>query len=311
MGTPAFSVPSLAGLISSGHDIAAVYSQPPRRAGRGHKLRLSAVHEFAEAHGLEVRTPVSLKKEREQSAFADLDADIAVVVAYGLLLPQPILEAPTHGCINLHGSLLPRWRGAAPIQRAIMAGDRITGVQIMRMDVGLDTGPILLSETVPVAPNDTATTLSHRLSQTGADLLPRALGGLERGTIEAVPQPAEGVTYATKISRDEAQIDWRRPASDVDGHIRGLSTVPGAWTIATGKDGEKVRLKILFSRQSDGSNSNAEPGEIVAADADGMHVAAGDGRILILSRLQRPGKAAQDAEPFLRGSSLSVGDQLR
>src|SRR5215831_6226342 len=229
MGTPDFAVPTLAELIAQGHDIAAVYSQPPRPKGRGMALEPGPVHKFAESARLMVRTPVSLKGAAEQEEFAALELDAAIVVAYGLLLPKPILEAPRMGCFNLHGSLLPRWRGAAPIQRAVMAGDEETGVMVMQMEEGLDTGPVLMAERVKVG-RKTSDDLTSELSRLGADLMVRALGALERGGVTPQPQSADGVTYARKISKDEARIDWAKSATEIDGHIRGLSPFPGAWT---------------------------------------------------------------------------------
>src|SRR6188768_2678786 len=220
MGTPDFAVPTLAELIAQGHDIACVYSQPPRPKGRGMALEKGPVHKFAESAGLIVRTPLSLKGEAEQAEFAALDLDAAIVVAYGLLLPKPILEAPSLGCFNLHGSLLPRWRGAAPIQRAVMAGDAETGVMVMQMEEGLDTGPVLMAERVPVG-RKTSGELAAELSRLGADLMVRALGALERGAITPQPQSEDGVTYAKKISKEEARIDWSKSATEIDCHIRG------------------------------------------------------------------------------------------
>ncbi|MEL6363386.1 MAG: methionyl-tRNA formyltransferase [Pseudomonadota bacterium] len=304
MGTPEFSVSALAELLAAGHKIACVYSQPPRPSGRGQKERPSPVHAFAEAHGLPVRTPLNFKKADDREAFAALDLDVAIVVAYGLLLPKAILEAPREGCLNLHASLLPRWRGAAPIQRAIMAGDAVTGVQVMRMEEGLDTGPILLSETAPIHPTDTAQTLHDRLADIGAQLLPRALAALERGGLQETPQAEEGALYARKISPEEARIDWTRPAVEIDRHIRGLSPFPGAWFEAPAADGA-VRVKALMSSVAGGSGA---PGEILKT-AGALVVACGEGAVA-LTRLQRAGKSAQDADAFLRGASLNVGDRL-
>lgn len=310
MGTPAFAVPSLGALIANGHEVVAVYTQPPRPSGRGHKTTPSPVHQFADDHGIEVRTPPSFKDPEAKAAFADLDADVGIVVAYGLILPQAILDAPKFGCLNVHGSLLPRWRGAAPIQRAIMASDPVTGVQVMQMERGLDTGPILLSETVPIAPNDTAASLADRLSHIGAELLPRALAAVSRGGIVPQTQAADGITYAHKISADDARIDWSQPAAAIDAHIRGLTPVPGAWTQAD-RDGAPVRLKIhrahpLLDRPAD----DAVPGTILAATGEGVDVAAGNNTVLRIDRLQRPSKAAQDADSFLRGWPLSPGARL-
>ena len=301
MGTPDFAVPSLAELIAAGHEIAAVYSQPPRPRGRGMVLTPSPVHAFAEGMGLEVRTPVSMKAPDEIAAFEALDLDAAVVVAYGQILLKEVLEAPRLGCFNVHASLLPRWRGAAPIQRAIMAGDRVTGVQVMRMSEGLDEGPVLLSQTVEITPEDTAATLTERLSHVGAGLLPRALAALERGGAVETEQAGEP-TYARKITSAEARIDWTRPAAEVDRHIRGLSPFPGAWFEVTGDKGP-IRVKALMSRISQGSG---QPGE--ALD-DRLTVACGEGAVRLL-RVQREGRAAQEAEDFLRGLAVPEGTRL-
>jgi len=289
MGTPEFSVPALEALAEAGHEIAAVYTQPPRPAGRGRKARPSPVHRRAEELGIEVRHPVSLKDTAEQEAFAALGADLAVVVAYGLILPQPILDAPKNGCLNIHASLLPRWRGAAPIHRAIMAGDGETGVCIMRMEAGLDTGPVLLCKAIPISPEDTTGSLHDRLSQMGARLIVQALERLE--DLKPRPQPAEGVTYAEKVSKAETRVDWRRPAVEVDRHIRGLSPFPGAWCEIEGE-----RVKLLQSRLAQGDGA---PGQVL----DGFTVACGDGAVEIL-KAQRAGKQAMGAEEFLRGKPL-------
>ena len=240
MGTPEFAVPSLAEIIASGHTVLRVYTQPPRPAGRGKKLTKSPVHQFAELMGLEVETPESFRKSKVIDGLEALQADVACVVAYGQILPQRALEAPINGCLNLHASLLPRWRGAAPIQRAIMAGDAKTGVQIMQMAKGLDTGDILLSETSDIQSSDTVETLSRRLSQLGAQMWPRILGAVERDALTPSPQTGEP-TYANKIDKSEARIDWKRSAKDLDFHIRGLSPFPGAWTELEGK-----RVKLLL-----------------------------------------------------------------
>ncbi len=303
MGTPDYAVPALAELIAAGHEVVCAYSQPPRRSGRGQKERPSPVHAFAEGQGIPVRTPTSLKSTEEKAKFEDLGAEVGVVVAYGLILPQAVLDAPEHGCVNLHGSLLPRWRGAAPIQRAIMAGDEVTGVQLMRMEAGLDTGPILLSETVPIAPDETYATLHDKLSRAGADLLPRGLAALERGGLAEVPQAEDGVTYARKITPEEARIDWRRPAAELDRHVRGLSPFPGAWTTLPGGD----RLKVLLGAPEQEA-PGAEPGAVLDTTS-GLTVATGGGTLRLL-RVQRAGKAAQDAESFLRGNPLRPGDRL-
>ncbi|WP_170439868.1 methionyl-tRNA formyltransferase [Ruegeria arenilitoris] len=296
MGTPEFSVPVLDALVQAGHEIAAVYCQPPRPAGRGKKDRPTPVHACAEALGLPVRHPTSLKSPEEQAAFAALKADVAVVVAYGLILPQPILDAPRHGCLNIHASLLPRWRGAAPIHRAIMAGDAETGVCIMQMEAGLDTGPVLLRQATPIGPEETTAQLHDRLSAMGADLIVQALDRLPELTPE--PQPEVGVTYAAKIDKAEARVDWSRPAVEVDRQIRGLSPFPGAWTQIEGE-----RVKLLASRLSDGQGM---PGEVLD---DALRVACGTGAVELL-RLQRAGKAAQDRETFLRGWPIPAGTRL-
>ena len=296
MGTPDFSVPVLDALVEAGHEIVAVYSQPPRPAGRGKKDRPGPVHARAEALGLEVRTPVSLRTADAQEEFAALGADVAVVVAYGLILPQAILDAPAKGCLNIHASLLPRWRGAAPIHRAIMAGDAQTGVCIMQMEAGLDTGPVLLREALDIGTQETTAQLHDRLSVLGARLIVEALGKLD----ELAPQvqPEEGVTYAAKIDKAEARIDWSLPAVQVDRRIRGLSPFPGAWFESDGQ-----RIKVLGSSCVEGS------GEAGVVLTDTLHVACGDGAVA-LTRLQRAGKGAQDVAVFQRGAQIAVGTDL-
>jgi methionyl-tRNA formyltransferase len=303
MGTPEFAVPSLAELIASGHEIIAVYSQPPRPKGRGQKLTPSPVHAFAEAMGLPVFTPQSMKSAEAIEIFRSLDLDAACVVAYGQILKPAVLEAPRLGCFNLHGSLLPRWRGAAPIQRAIMAGDRETGVQIMRMSEGLDEGAILLSELLPIQPDDTAASLSERMSTTGATLWTRALAAIERGGVTETPQAGEP-TYAKKITPAEARIDWTCPAAEVDCHIRGLSPFPGAWFAVAGPDGEATRVKALMSRTS--LKGAGAPGEVLDDD---LLVACADGAVR-LTRVQREGRAAQPAGDLLKGFPLPAGTVL-
>ncbi len=290
LGTPDFAVPTLAELIAQGHDVACVYSQPPRPKGRGYETEPSPVHEFALASQIPVRTPATLKDAAEQDAFAALALDAAVVVAYGLLLPKPVLAAPKLGCFNLHGSLLPRWRGAAPIQRAIMEGDEETGVMVMRMEEGLDTGPVLMAERVRVG-RKTSGELHDVLSRLGADLMARALAALERGTIAAVPQSDDGVTYARKIGKDEARIDWTKSAREIDCLIRGLSPWPGAWTNMNGE-----RVKILYAEPAAGSGA---PGTFLD---DRLIVACGEGALRLV-RLQRAGRAAMSADELLRGFS--------
>ncbi|MFV1591935.1 methionyl-tRNA formyltransferase [Phaeobacter sp. JH20_36] len=296
MGTPEFSVPVLDALVDAGHEIAAVYCQPPRPAGRGKKDRPTPVHARAIELGLDVRHPVSLKGAEQQAEFADLRADVAVVVAYGLILPQAVLDAPRHGCLNIHASLLPRWRGAAPIHRAIMAGDSQTGVCIMQMEAGLDTGPVLLREATEIGPEETTAQLHDRLSEMGADLIVRALDGLSDLTAEV--QPDAGVTYAHKIDKAEARIDWQRSAVEVDRTIRGLSPFPGAWCEIEGQ-----RVKLLASRVVEGAGAAG----IVLDDA--LRVACGEGAVELL-RLQRAGKGAQEREIFLRGFPVARGTQL-
>ena len=285
MGTPDFSVPALGALIGAGHEIACVYSQPPRPAGRGQKERPSPVHAEAEARGLLVRHPKSLRTPEAQAEFAALEADVAVVAAYGLILPQAVLDAPRRGCLNIHASLLPRWRGAAPIHRAVMAGDAETGVCIMRMEAGLDTGPVLLREATPIGDTDTTGNLHDRLSGLGARMIVDALARLDALTPEL--QPEDGVTYATKIDKAEARIDWSRPAAEVDRLIRGLSPFPGAWCEAAGE-----RVKLLRSRLTQG---NGAPGEVLG----GLTVACGEGAVEVLE-VQRAG-----------GKPLSVAEALR
>ncbi len=297
MGTPDFAVPTLVELIAQGHDIAAVYTQPPRPKGRGYGTELSPVAKLAATHGLMVRDPVSLKSPEAQAEFAALTLDAAVVVAYGLLLPKPILDAPRLGCFNLHGSLLPRWRGAAPIQRAIMAGDSETGVMAMRMEEGLDTGPVLMAERVAVG-RKTYGELHDELSRLGADLMARTIAAMERGSIAEHAQSEEGATYAKKILKEEARIDWTRPAATIDCLVRGLSPVPGAWTELAGE-----RIKILNAEPAAGSGA---PG--IALD-DTLTIACGEGALRLV-RVQRAGKAAMDAKDVLRGFAIPRGTQL-
>ena len=301
MGTPEFAVPSLAELIAAGHEIVAVYSQPPRPKGRGRKLTPSPVHAFAETMGLPVFTPESMKAAEAIETFQSLDLDAACIVAYGQILKREVLEAPRLGCFNLHGSLLPRWRGAAPIQRAVMAGDAQTGVQIMRMSEGLDEGPILLSEVLPIRADDTAASLGERMATVGAALWPRALAAIERGAAVETPQAGEPI-YAKKITPAEARIDWTRPAAQVDAHIRGLSPFPGAWFEIASPEGP-VRIKALMSAVAAGSGA---PGTVLD---DALTVACGQGAVRLV-RVQRAGKAAQSPEEMLRGFPIAVGTVL-
>jgi methionyl-tRNA formyltransferase len=296
MGSPDFSVPVLDALVAAGHDIAAVYCQPPRPAGRGKKETPTPVHQRAMALGLPVRHPISLKNADAQADFAALNADVAVVVAYGLILPQAVLDAPKRGCLNIHASLLPRWRGAAPIHRAIMAGDAATGICIMQMEAGLDTGPVLLRQETPIGATETTGHLHDRLSRMGAHLIVAALDQIADLTPQ--PQPQDGITYATKIDKSEAAVDWTQPATQVDRQIRALSPFPGAWI-----DHDGQRIKLLASRLADGKGV---PGEVLD---DALTVACGTGAVQLL-RLQRAGRGAQDSAEFLRGMALPKGTHL-
>ncbi|MGX1096212.1 methionyl-tRNA formyltransferase [Amorphus sp. MBR-141] len=302
MGTPDFAVPALTEIVGQGHDVAAVYTRAPARAGRGMEARKSPVHEAAERFGLPVLTPSTLKGDEAAAAFASHGADAAIVIAYGMILPRSILEIPEAGCFNVHASILPRWRGAAPIQRAIMAGDRETGVAVMRMEAGLDTGPVCMIEKVAIGDEMTASDLHDVLARLGADLMVRALGAIERGTLDAVPQSDEGVTYAEKISKAEARIDWSRPASVVHDQIRGLSPFPGAWCeIDTG--GKTERMKVLRSRREEGAGA---PGAVL--DGEGL-VACGEGAVRLV-QVQRAGKAPMAADEVFRGLRLAPGAAL-
>ncbi|MFT5776117.1 methionyl-tRNA formyltransferase [Hyphomonas sp.] len=307
MGSPQIAVDVLAALVAAGHEIACVYSQPPRPSGRGKKLTPTPVQAWAEAHGLDVRTPKSLKKAPEQEAFAALGLDAAVVVAYGLILPQAILDAPRLGCLNMHASILPRWRGAAPIQRAIMAGDHETGIDAMLMDAGLDTGPVLISAWTPITPATTFGTLHDRLAELAADLAPRALAGLADGSLTSKPQPETGDTYAHKLTAADQPIDWSKPAAEIDCQIRGLSPAPGATCVWTPDDGgEPVRLKLLMS-EATGASGGAAPGTVLD---DRLLVACGDCGAVRISQLQRPGKGPMTAAVFLNGTPIAPGTIL-
>ncbi|WP_419907369.1 methionyl-tRNA formyltransferase [Hoeflea sp.] len=303
MGTPDFAVPTLAALAGHGHEIAAVYTQPPRPAGRrGLELVKSPVHQQSEILGFRVKTPESLKDAEEQQAFRDLGADVAVVVAYGQLLPAAVLSGTRLGCYNGHASLLPRWRGAAPIQRAIMAGDLETGVMVMKMDEGLDTGPVAMEERVAIGPDMTAGELHDKLMVIGGDLMQRAMAALERDSLTLSPQPDDGVTYAAKISKDETRIDFSADAQTVHNHIRGLSPFPGAWCEMQ-FGGKPERVKILRSTKSEGQGA---PGTVLD---DRLTVACGEGAVRLL-RLQKAGGKALNAEEFLRGHGLDAGTVL-
>lgn len=288
MGTPQFAVPALEALAGA-HEVVCVYSQPPRPAGRGKAPRKGAVHSRAEALGLTVRTPASLREPAEAAGFAALGADVAVVAAYGQILPQPFLDAPRRGALNIHASLLPRWRGAAPVQRAIMAGDRETGVSIMRMEAGLDTGPVLLREAVPIDPEDTAGELLERLAGMGARLILAALAQID--SLHPVPQPGEGVTHAARIDKAEAAIDWRRPAPEICRQIHALSPAPGAWTTI----GDE-RVRILRARIAAGGG---EPGRVLG----GFTIACGSGAVEV-TLAQRPGRRPTPAAEILHGLRL-------
>ena len=302
MGTPQFSVPALSEIVAAGHEVAAVYTQPPRPAGRGMSEKRSPVHVFAEAAGLTVVTPVSLKTAEAQAGFAARGADVAIVIAYGLLLPKAVLQAPQHGCLNLHGSALPRWRGAAPIQRAIMAGDAETAAMVMRMDEGLDTGPVCLAESIAIAPDMTAGELHDRMALVGAGLVVRALAALERGSLDCQPQSETGVTYARKIGNDEARIDFTQPAKPVHDLIRGLSPAPGAWFEVTA-NGVSERIKVLRATVADGAG-------VAGTVLDGaLTIACGEGAVQLL-QVQRAGKRPMTAAELLRGFALPAGARV-
>ncbi len=318
MGSPDFSVPVLDALIGAGHEVVSVYSHPPRPAGRGQKRKPSAVHAFALGKGLDVRTPETLGDPEDQAAFTDLDADVAVVSAYGLILPAAVIHAPRLGCLNVHASLLPRWRGAAPIQRAILEGDTETGVTIMKIDEGLDTGDVLLAGKVPITAQTTAEALHGELAALGAALMVEALEGLAAGTLELKPQAEDGVTYAAKLSRDEGRLDWRRPAVELERHVRALNPWPGTWF-----DHEGGRIKVLAAKVEEArevktgvvktgvvktgqENSGLAPGTLI----DGaLAVACGDG-VLRLLRVRRAGKDNQDGAAFVRGFPMPPGTRL-
>lgn len=302
MGTPPFAATSLKALHAAGHEIAAVYTQPQKPRGRGQSVRPSAAQAAAEALGLPVLTPATMRDPAEAQALAELNVEAAVVVAYGQILPLAVLEAPRLGSFNLHGSLLPRWRGAAPIQRAVIAGDAETGVQVMRMSEGLDEGPVLLTARTPIGAEDTFGTVHDRLAELGAALLVEALAQLSAGTAVEVAQGAEGLTYARKIKPEEARIDWARPAVEIDRLIRGLSPAPGAWFEVETPKG-RLRVKALLSRLADGEG---EAGHLL----DGaLTVACGSGALRLLT-LQRAGGRPQTADEFLRGLPLAAGGRL-
>jgi methionyl-tRNA formyltransferase len=305
MGTPDFSVPTLDALMKAGHEIVAVYSQPPRPAGRGKKDRPTPVHKFAEEAGLEVRTPVSLRKLEPRKAFEALEADVAVVVAYGLILGPKILAAPRYGCLNLHGSLLPRWRGAAPIQRAIMAGDTQSGIEVMQMEAGLDTGPVCLSAQTDITPDMTAGELHDDLMVRGAELMVQALEKLQKGELSCAPQPVEGITYASKIEKTETRIDWSQPALELHNHIRGLSPFPGSW-FEIELNGRLERIKVLRCKPVSQTGKLPEAGSLLD---DQLLVACGEDALRLLE-LQRAGKRPMMASDLLRGMKITTGQIL-
>jgi methionyl-tRNA formyltransferase len=304
MGTPDFARPTLRALHEAGHEIAAVYTRELKPAGRGMALQETPVALLARDYGAPVETPKSLRNEAAVATFRSYGAEAAVVVAYGLILPKAILDAVPHGCFNLHASLLPRWRGAAPINRAIMAGDRETGVMTMRMEEGLDTGPVAMTARVAIGDDETAGELHDRLAARGGPLMAETIAALARGALTWTPQAEAGVTYATKIDKAESRIDWRRPAHDVHNHIRGLSPFPGAWCEAP--DG--ARLKLLRTTRAKGPiDTRAAPGTVLD---DRLTIACGDGTVRVLD-LQRSGKGAMKAEEFLRGSPIRAGALLK
>jgi methionyl-tRNA formyltransferase len=298
MGTPDFAVPTLVELATRGHEIAAVYTRAPKPAGRGMDVQRTPVEQEARRLALAVHTPRSLKDEKAQAAFRAHNADAAVVVAYGLILPKSVLEAPRLGCLNIHASLLPRWRGAAPINRAIMAGDAESGVTIMKMDEGLDTGAMAMAERIPIGADMTAGDLHGALSRLGADLMLRALAAAERGSLTLTPQPDEGITYAEKISKNETRVDWSKPWQQVHDHVRGLSSFPGAWFEVDG-----VRIKALRSTKGGGSGA---PGVVLD---DKLTIACGIGAVR-LTQVQRAGKQPMSAEEFLRGTPVKAGARV-
>jgi methionyl-tRNA formyltransferase len=300
MGTPAFAATILGALIDAGHRILAVYTQPPRPAGRGHRPQQSAVQSLAAQHNLVVRCPVTLRNEGEQEAFAALGPDVAVVAAYGLILPRPVLAAPRLGCLNVHASLLPRWRGAAPIQRALLAGDRETGITIMQMEEGLDTGPVLLQQRIAIARDATSAGLSAELAILGGRLVLTALDGVAGDGLVATPQPQEGVIYAPKIAREEGRLDWRRHSIDLERRVRALDPWPGSFFEVGGE-----RIRVLAAVELPGP-AGGVPGTVLD---DRLTVACGEG-VLRLLRLQRPGRAPLEAPAFLRGFPIPPGTRL-
>ena len=301
LGTSEFAVPALKALAEAGHDLLAVYTRAPKPAGRGQQERKTPIHELADTLGLAVRTPMTLRTDEAAAEFKALDTDATVVVSYGHILPKSFLDAPVLGCINIHGSLLPRWRGAAPIQRAILAGDAETGVTTMRMDEGLDTGPMLLAERTPISAGDTAQSVHDRLAAMGATLIVSTLDGLVRSTLQAVPQPADGVTYAHKLGKEEGALDWRRPAAELERKVRAFHPWPGTWFEL---NGERIKVLEAGLTLADGAAGT------VTILRDGFPVVACGLGGLKLLKLQRPGKAALAADAFLRGFALPAGAVL-
>jgi len=304
MGTPEFAVPTLTAILAAGHAVAAVYTQPPRPAGRGLAARKSPIHRLAERRGLPVLTPTTLRSDAETRTFTGHRAASAVVVAYGLILPSPVLQAPREGCLNLHASALPRWRGAAPIARAIIAGDAETAATVMRMEAGLDTGPICAMERVPIGPDTTAGELHDLLAERGAQLMVQALAELEQGRLRCAPQPTAGITYAAKLDKDETRLDFHRPAQEVHNRVRGLSPAPGAW-FAAAHAGRSERIKLLRTAVLAHAPS-APPGTLLD---DALSVACGEGAVRML-KVQRSGRTPMAADEFLRGFPLGRGARL-
>ena len=301
MGTPDFAVPTLVEIVGRGHEVVAVYTRAPRPAGRGMETQVTPVEREARRFGLAVETPKTLRTDEALATFAAHKADAAVVVAYGLILPKPILDAVALGCFNLHASLLPRWRGAAPINRAIMAGDRESGAMVMRMEEGLDTGPIALVERVPIGADMTAGELHDELARRGAELMVRALGALDRGTLQLTPQADAGVTYAAKIDKGETRIDWEKPWQAVHDHCRGLSPFPGAWFELPGTP--PARIKVLRTTRGEGGGA---PGTVLD---DRLTIACGEGAVRLME-VQRAGKQPMKADEFLRGAKIAKGMRL-
>ncbi|HZH28583.1 MAG TPA: methionyl-tRNA formyltransferase [Azospirillaceae bacterium] len=304
MGTPDFAVPALDALVEAGHEVACVYCQPPKPAGRGHEVQKTPVHRRADARSIPVRTPKTLRDPEAQAAFRDLNLDAAVVAAYGLILPQPVLDAPRLGCVNIHASLLPRWRGAAPIHRALLAGDAETGITIMQMDAGLDTGPMLAKSAVPIGADATAQALHDTLAALGARMIVETLDGLARGTVTPEPQPDAGVTYASKLTKDEGRLDWTRPAVELARRVRALTPWPGGFFDAP--NGERLKVLEAVALPGSGVPGTPRPGTVVD---EAFGVACGEG-VLRLVTVQRPGRGPTDGAACQRGLRLAAGAHL-